>query len=34
MFVGTGIAGALMSASGYLFSSVRRVEDDLPDHVT
>jgi hypothetical protein len=32
MFVGTAILGALMSLSGYLFRSVRCVEDDLPDH--
>jgi DHA3 family macrolide efflux protein-like MFS transporter len=32
MFVGTGICGALIGASGYLIRSLRCVEDDLPDH--
>jgi hypothetical protein len=32
MFVFTGISGALMSFSGYLFRSVRCVEQELPDH--
>jgi MFS family permease len=32
MFAGTAIFGALMSFSGYLFRSVRRVEEELPDH--
>jgi MFS transporter, DHA3 family, macrolide efflux protein len=32
MFVGTAVLGALMSFSGYLFRSIRCVEDDLPDH--
>jgi len=32
MFVGTAIGGTLMSLSGYLFRSIRQVEDDPPDH--
>jgi DHA3 family macrolide efflux protein-like MFS transporter len=32
MFVGTAVSGCLMSLLGYLIPSVRRVEDELPDH--
>jgi MFS family permease len=32
MFLATGILGALMSLSGYLFRPIRRLEDDLPDY--
>jgi hypothetical protein len=32
MFVGTSILGCIMSFSGYLVPSVRRVEEDLPDY--
>lgn len=32
MFLCTCIIGTLVCFSGYLFSSVRRLEDDLPDH--
>lgn len=32
MFLGTGLLGALMSLSGYLWPQARRVEEDLPDH--
>ena len=32
MFLGTAAAGALMSLSGYLFRSVRCVEEEIPDH--
>lgn len=32
MFLCTAFAGALISASGYLFRVTRRVEEDLPDH--
>jgi MFS family permease len=32
MFLFTAVAGAIVSASGYLFRATRHVEDDLPDH--
>jgi MFS transporter, DHA3 family, macrolide efflux protein len=32
MFAGTALLGGLMSFSGYLFRSVRRVEEELPDY--
>ena len=32
MFVFTGILGALIGLSGYLFPAVRNAEDLLPDH--
>lgn len=32
MFLCTAIAGALISASGYLFRAIRNVDEDLPDH--
>lgn len=32
MFLGTATLGCLMSLSGYLFSAVRNIETDLPDH--
>ena len=34
MFLGTALAGAIFSASGYLFPATRNVEDDLPDYDT
>lgn len=34
MFVGTWLAGTILSLSGYIFASVRNVEEDLPDHET
>jgi DHA3 family macrolide efflux protein-like MFS transporter len=32
IFVITGLAGAVVGLSGYIFSSVRNVEDIIPDH--
>ena len=32
MFAATAILGAVMSLSGYLFSAVRNIENDLPDY--
>lgn len=32
MFVGTAALGTLISASGYLFRSIRCIEDELPDY--
>jgi len=31
MFVGTGLGGALIGFGGYLFRTLRCVEEDLPD---
>ncbi len=32
MFAGTAVFGTLISITGYLFSPIRNVESDLPDH--